>query len=70
MENLIQNIAHQAGINEDKAKTAFLVVSTHLKEKFPMLQSVIDLMLEMHESSLTKEKPFITDFLNNHIFYN
>ncbi len=70
MENLIQNIAHQATINEDKAKIAFLVISTHLKEKFPMLQSVIDLMLEMHESSLTKEESFIKPFLNNHIFYN
>ncbi len=70
MENLIQNIAHQALINEDKAKIAFLVISTHLKEKFPMLQSVIDLMLEMHLSSLTNEKPFITDFLNNQVSYN
>jgi len=70
MENLIQNIAHQALINEDKAKIAFLVISTHLKEKFPMLQSVIDLMLEMHHSSLTTEKPFITDFLNNQVSYN
>jgi len=70
MENLIQNIAHQALINEDKAKIAFLVISTHLKEKFPMLQSVIDLMLEMHQSSLTTEKPFITGFLNNQVSYN
>jgi hypothetical protein len=70
MENLIQNIAHQAGINEAKAKIAFSVITAHLKENFPMLNSVVDLMLEFHQSSLAKEKPFITEFLNNPIFYN
>ena len=70
MENLIKNIAHQACINEDKAKIAFFVISDHVKEKFPMLQSVVDLMLEFHRSSLTNERSFIADFLDNPIHYN
>ncbi|HEY2720129.1 MAG TPA: hypothetical protein VGI82_00295 [Chitinophagaceae bacterium] len=70
MENIINNIAHQAGINEAKAKIAFSVITSHLKDNFPMLNSVVDLMLEFHQSSLTREKSFITDFLDNPIFYN
>ncbi|HET9824482.1 MAG TPA: hypothetical protein VFP87_04070 [Chitinophagaceae bacterium] len=55
MNILIQNIAHQAGINEDKARIALLTVSAHIKERYPLLQSVVELILEANESDFNDE---------------
>ena len=64
MNILIQNIAHQAGINEEKARIALLTVSAHVKERFPLLHSVVTLVLEANDSSLKEEKPGIAHFTN------
>jgi hypothetical protein len=70
MNILIQNIAHQAGINEENARIALLTVSAHMKERFPMLQSVFELILEGNGSCFTNEKIVITDFSKNPIGLN
>jgi hypothetical protein len=69
MKNIIQNIAHEAGINEDKARIAFLVMTANIKERFPLLHSVVDLMFEMQQSSSQNERPLI-DFQKTQIIYN
>ena len=61
MNILIQNIAHQAGINEEKARIALLTVSGHVKERFPLLQSVVELILEANDSSWKEEKTLVAD---------
>jgi len=70
MNLLIQNIAHQAGIDEEKARIALLTVSAHMKERFPMLQSMFELILEEKKSCFTNEKIAITDFSKNQITLN
>ena len=61
MNILIQNIAHQAGINEEKARIALLTGSAHVKERFPLLQSVVELILEANDSSWKEEKTLVAD---------
>ena len=61
MNILIQSIAHQAGINEEKARIALLTVSAHVKERFPLLQSVVELILEANDSSWKEEKTLVAD---------
>jgi hypothetical protein len=50
MNILVQDIAHQAGINEEKARIALLTVTAHVKERYPLLQSVVELLLETNET--------------------
>jgi hypothetical protein len=69
MENLIQKIAHSAEINEEKAGKALLAISTHVKEQFPLLYSIVDLILETKGSSLPEKKPTI-ELPKNYFFYN
>ena len=69
MKTLIQNIAHQAEIDEEKARIAFLVITTHVKDKFPLLHSVVDLIFETQQSSSQNEKPLI-DFQKPQFLYN
>lgn len=67
---LVQNIAHQAGINEDQARIALLTVAAHVKERFPMLKGVMEFVLEEQEANLKNHKPTITIFLQNPIGLN
>ena len=64
MNILIQEIAHNAGIDEEKARIALLTVSLHVKERYPLLQSVVELILEADDSFLTDQKPVMVDFKN------
>ena len=64
MNILIQQIAHQAGINEDKARIALLTVSSHIKERYPLLQSVVELILEGDDISFTGRQTVIVDYEN------
>jgi hypothetical protein len=70
MNTLIQNIAHQAGINEEKARIALVTVSTHMKQRFPALQSVFELILEDKESFFTNDKIPMADFSKKPICLN
>jgi hypothetical protein len=71
MNILIQNIAHQAGINEDKARIALLTVSAHVRERYPLLQSVVELILETNEPVVNDHAtPVNTDFLKNPFVLN
>ena len=65
MNILVQNIAHQAGINEDKAKIALQTVTAHLKQHYPLLQSVVELILEANETLLNDPTPTNPESLKN-----
>ena len=62
MNNLTRDIAYQAGIDEHQARIALLTVSAHMKQRFPALQSVFELILEQKDSLFKNEKIVITDF--------
>lgn len=70
MENLIQKISYTAEINEDKAAKALLAISAHLKEQFPLLHSLVDLILETKGSSLSGIKKTSPEFPENQFIYN
>jgi hypothetical protein len=70
METLIYHIAQHADINEDEARKALFAVTTHVKQKFPLLHSIVDLILETKGMSLVNEKLSSPDFGNDQFLYN
>ena len=64
MNILVQQIAHHAVINEEKARIALLTVSSHLKERYPLLQSVVELILEGDDSFFSDQKTVMVDLKN------
>ena len=64
MNILVQQIAHHAVINEEKARIALLTVSSHLKERYPLLQSVVELILESDDSFFSDQKTVMVDLRN------
>jgi hypothetical protein len=62
MKNLIEKIACDAEINEEKARQALLIISKHVNEQFPLLRTIVDLILETKGSSLTMNKSLLTEF--------
>ena len=65
MNILVQNIAHQAGINEDKARIALQTIKAHLKDRYPLLQSVVELILEANETLPNDPTPTNPESLKN-----
>ena len=63
LQNLIEKISDRTGLDKEKAIEALLAVSEHVKEEFPLLHSVVDLILGT--KGLSDKKPFITDFSKN-----
>ncbi|HMG67840.1 MAG TPA: hypothetical protein VK588_09145 [Chitinophagaceae bacterium] len=62
MKSIIEKIALRARISEDKAKEALFAISNHVREQFPLLQSIVLLMLELKEPPLENKNPFIGRF--------
>ncbi len=63
LQNLIEKISGRTGMDKEKAIEALLVVSEHVKEEFPLLHAVVDLILGT--GGLSDNKSFITDFSKN-----
>lgn len=64
LQILIEKISGRTGIDKEKAIQALLAVSEHVKEEFPLLHSVVDLILGTQGFSGTN-KPLVVDFSNN-----
>lgn len=62
MKSIIEKIALQAGISEEEAKQALSAISNHVREEFPLLQSIVLLMLELKEPPLENKNPIIGGF--------
>jgi hypothetical protein len=70
MQNLIEKISNRTGLNEEKSKEALLIISEHVKQQFPLIHSVVDLVLGTQNFPLEREKSAITDFLERQSVYN
>jgi len=68
MKNPVEKIARQTQINEEKAKQALLIVSKHVNEQFPLLRTIVDLILETKGSSLATNNHLNTEFPKKTIF--
>ena len=53
MQDLIKNIAINSGITTDKASEVLQAVSDFIKEKYPLLASTVDSVLDL--SSIKKD---------------
>jgi hypothetical protein len=62
MKTLIEKMALGAGISEDKAKEALTAITEHVKEQFPLLQSILHMMLDVKEPSTPKKNLTFTSF--------
>lgn len=62
MRSLTQKLTVYAGIEEDKAKAALLIIAAHIKEQFPVMRGYADVLLETTELSLEKDGIMIAKF--------
>lgn len=69
MKNLIDKISVRAGIDKEKAAEALLAVSDHMKEEYPLLRSVMDLVLGTQGFS-GNNKSVVTNFSIDEFIYN
>lgn len=46
IQELIQNIARETGLSDDKATKVVQTVSDFIKEKYPLLSGTVDTVLE------------------------
>jgi hypothetical protein len=65
MHNLVTKLSVYTSIDEKKAKAALLIVSAHIKERYPMLKSCADSILDIKELSLEKDGFVIRRFEAN-----
>jgi len=70
MKNLIEKISNRTGLDKEKAAEALLTVSEHVKTEFPLLHSVVDLVLGTRGFSIKENKSSGIDFSENEIIYN
>ena len=70
MQSLVEKISGRTGIDRDKAMEALLTVSEHVKTEFPLLHSVVDLVLGTQGFSVNENKSSVTDFSEHPIIYN
>ena len=65
MQPLAKKLTVYAGIEEEKAKAALLLIAAHVKENFPMLKAFADAMLDVTELSLERDGIVISKFAAN-----
>ena len=70
MQNLIERISSRTGMDKEKATVALLTISDYVKGEFPLLQSVVDLILGTQGYSLPDKQPIVANFHENPIIYN
>jgi hypothetical protein len=69
MQRLIEKISIRIGIDKNKATEALLVITDHVKVEFPLLHSVVDLILGTQKLSEERKQPII-DLPPIKIIYN
>lgn len=50
MNELIQRLVSEAGINEEQAQKAIMVIAEFTKEKFPMFEGAIDNLFKFEDT--------------------
>lgn len=70
MQTLIEKISDRTGMDNEKATEALLAISEHIKQEFPLLHSVVDLVLGTQGFPLQHRKSAVSDFLENQSMYN
>lgn len=70
MQNLIDTISNRAELNKEKAKEVLLLISEHVKSEFPLLHSVVDLVLGTQGFIPREQKIGHADFPENPALYN
>ena len=62
MQNLIEKISRRTGIEKEKATEALLTIADHVKSEFPLLHSIVDLVLGTQGFSIKENKSLVPDF--------
>jgi hypothetical protein len=70
MQNLIETISNRAELNKEKTTEVLLLISEHVKSEFPLLHSVVDLVLGTQGFFPQKQSVRLSDFPENHALYN
>jgi len=68
MRNLVKQIAERTNLPEEKAKEVLSAISMQIKEDFPLLSSMMELML--NDKNFQKKKSVIIDLPANKFNYN
>ena len=70
MQNLVERISERTGMDKEKATEALLAVSDYVKNEFPLLHSVVDLILGTQGFSAFDNQARGTDFSHDPAIYN
>jgi len=75
METLIEKISLRSGIDKEKAREALRTITDHVKEQFPLLHSVVDLILGTKELSGENQSRYLSESITipipeNEMIYN
>ena len=75
METLIEKISLRSGIDKEKAREALRTITDHVKEQFPLLHSVVDLILGTKELSGENQSRYPSESITipipeNEMIYN
>ena len=70
MQNLINKISNCAELDKEKATAVLLLISEHVKSEFPLLHSVVDLVLGTREFLPDETRFGNTGFSESQILYN
>jgi len=70
MQNLVERISKRTGMDKETAAEALLAVSEYVKNEFPLLHSVVDLILGTHGFPAVGDNPDTTGFLQDPATYN
>lgn len=71
MKNLVEKISDRTGMDKEKAMEAIFAISEHVESEFPLLHSIIEMVLGTEGLNMKKnEDSFAADFLKNRIIYN
>ncbi len=64
IQELIQNIARETGLSDDKATKVVQTVSDFIKEKYPLLSGTVDTVLENDQETNIDKIYWIFWFIN------
>jgi hypothetical protein len=65
MQKLVEKISRRTGMDNEKAAEALLAIAEHVKTEFPLLHSIVDLVLGTQGFSIKENKSSSTDFSNS-----
>ncbi len=70
MQSLVEKISIRTGFNKEKSGEMVLMIAEHVKQQFPLLHSVVDVVLGTQNIPMKNNKYAVYDFFEKHSIYS